>query len=1310
MAAVAIEFTEEQLNYYRICYVVADIITEGLRSIFKQEWDNRYKATFGEWKDEPKNGMDFKNMESPGNQRRNAKLLATMINGDTAEWDCTMLFYAILYSDCIGHGLNLLIKSNVDNIRKFRNEEFAHMPNGSISDSDFQNAIGKVHAAFQGLGLSISKIQDIRNQTFFPTEERKRLLKIVDDLRQELQEKEEQRQALEDQLHRDTSSFCILPPKPSHDVASRDSEVAKIMQQLKQLKSINENKLSSLYISGNPGCGKSQLAGLVAELFFDEVKEIPCSTLFVMTLNAESYDTLLESYTSFARRLKCPEYAVTNTLNSKDLTTEKKITNLKSLISTKIELYNSWLLVVDNVTSISLVHSHLPESGNKQWAKGQLLITTQDTASIPLTNSFIKHISVSKGMKPRDASRFLAKLSGIDDSEKGKEVAQVLDFQPLALASAAIYVRQVRQNSTTSYFGWNDYLEKLNKGQRGSTETILAETNLSYPNSMSKATRLAVEKAMTSDKVIHHTFSLLSMCATTPLSLDIVIRYILNVDDKIQDKEIIAMKIQRCSLLLFEVKEEGGAYIRVHQIVSDVIDSLIRGFPTTQQLQTVNVAIMSFIQFVEDDLSIGWLDKDSLKYSKDLVPHLRTLISKNEHLFREGDTFQNPQSSVRNAQNYFVSFTKLGKMCLTHNAFDSAMKYFGLTLQFAQRIEEYNHDEYVAECYSNLAAVHKRLGDLQQAKEYYERALAIHLEKLGPDNLDVGTCYNNLGSVHDALGDLEKAKEYHERALAIRLEKLGPDNLDVGTSYNNLGVVHHNLGDLEKAKEYHERVLAIRLEKLGPDNLDVGTCYNNLGSVHDALGDLEKAKEYHERALAIRLEKLGPDNLDVGTSYNNLGVVHHNLGDLEKAKEYHERVLAIRLEKLGPDNLDVGMCYNNLGTVHRALGDLEKAKADHERALAIRLEKLGPDNLDVGTCYNNLGTVHYALGDLEKAKEYHERVLAIRLEKLGPDNLDVGMCYNNLGTVHRALGDLEKAKADHERALAIRLEKLGPDNLDVGTCYNNLGSVHRALGDLEKAKEYHERALAIRLEKLGPDNLDVGTCYNNLGSVHRALGDLEKAKEYHERALAIRLEKLGPDNLDVGTCYNNLGTVHYALGDLEKAKEYHERALAIRLEKLGPDNLDVGPYYNNLGSVHRALGDLEKAKEYHERALAIRLEKLGPDNLDVGTSYNNLGVVHHNLGDLEKAKEYHERALAILLEKLGPDHLDVAKYYNNLGVVHHDLGDLEKAIEFHGRAVAIRVEKLGAEHRDVSAGQRELTKLQQMTKGMSQKKACSSYS
>jgi len=71
--------------------------------------------------------------------------------------------------------------------------------------------------------------------------------------------------------------------------------------------------------------------------------------------------------------------------------------------------------------------------------------------------------------------------------------------------------------------------------------------------------------------------------------------------------------------------------------------------------------------------------------------------------------------------------------------------------------------------------VHRDLGDLEQAKEYFERALTNHLKKLGPDHLNVVTCHNNLGLVHRDLGDLEQAKEGHKRALTMHLcEKTRP--------------------------------------------------------------------------------------------------------------------------------------------------------------------------------------------------------------------------------------------------------------------------------------------------------------------------------------------------------------------------------------------------------------------------------------------------------------------------------------------------------------------------------------------------------
>ena len=606
------EYTNEELNYYRICYLTTDIITEGLRTIFKQEWNSRHKATLGEWKDKPKNGQDFKNSESLRKQREKAHLLDTMVNGNSAEWDCTMLFYAILFSNCIGNGLNPTIKSKVDDLRKFRNEDFAHMPHGHLTDAEFQNAINKVEVAFQALGLSTHQIQVVYHQTSFPTEELSNVLKKVE--------------ILEAQLNKEISSFCVLPPKPSHEVANREFEVAGISKQLEELKEANENRLSYLYISGNPGSGKSQLAGLVGKRYFDVVNSIPNSTVFVMTANAESPSTLLESYISLARKLKCPEYATTNTLNSPDLNSDEKIAHMKSLIGTKIQLYSSWLLVVDNVKSISKIHAYLPESGDEQWARGQLLITTQDTMSVPPTNSFTSHLSFSKGMEPHDAMTLLEKLSGISDYDT-KKLAQVLDYQPLALAIAATYVREAQENRAN--FGWSDYLKRLEEGRRGVTANIFIETNQTYPKSMTEVLEIAVQEAMESTNVVlKHTVTLLSLCAAQPLNLEIAVNYICKVEIDLQDEENIRMKIRRCPLLLLD-EEESGVYIRVHQVTHDAICRLIKAKSEEGELLALNATFEAMSQFLKDKNKLIGREKFySCEKGRQIVLHVRTLMRK----------------------------------------------------------------------------------------------------------------------------------------------------------------------------------------------------------------------------------------------------------------------------------------------------------------------------------------------------------------------------------------------------------------------------------------------------------------------------------------------------------------------------------------------------------------------------------------------------------------------------------------------------------------------------------------------------------
>ena len=180
------EYSLEQLNYFRICYVGFNLVPIGLRQIFRNEWDFLYKTTpLGEWKDTPTNGSDFYNNESRSSHRKNARYLATIQKGNTTEWDCTSLFFAILYSDTIGTTLSAAVNKDVDDLRQVRND-IAHISEAKLTDADFQNHIGRVKTAFISLGLPINDIDDVKHQTGFPTKELKKVTQEVRDLKSEL--------------------------------------------------------------------------------------------------------------------------------------------------------------------------------------------------------------------------------------------------------------------------------------------------------------------------------------------------------------------------------------------------------------------------------------------------------------------------------------------------------------------------------------------------------------------------------------------------------------------------------------------------------------------------------------------------------------------------------------------------------------------------------------------------------------------------------------------------------------------------------------------------------------------------------------------------------------------------------------------------------------------------------------------------------------------------------------------------------------------------------------------------------------------
>lgn len=1047
----------EKRNQSWMDTLVTDIVKNGLRLIFKQEWDSRYHSTLGLWDDTTKSGTQLLNKERKIPNDYKSKLAT----GNTSCWDCSAFFYAILKSNSIGNAhLNSTVRSEVNNLRLIRNQ-VKHASEGNLSETDFQALVAKVENSFKLLGISSAEITQLKAEKSLYT------------------------------------SFQIFPAKPTHDTVSRTDLISKISKDLQELYTSNNQQLTYLYISGNPGSGKSELARQVSEYFYSNEITNGTEMSFVMTINASDLGSLMNSYVAWCRRLNCDEKKLKN-ITSTSKTKEDKISELKNLAASSVRYWKRWLLIVDNVEDLAKVSQLLPKLGESDWENGQIIVTTQDSSCIPLDGQFTKHVSISAGMNKQECRKLLNSLSQSNfDDEQLDDVAKRLDRQPLAMAAAAVYLILVIQ--TSPQFSWHDYLKKLEDGKRHITERELGKKNHAYSNTMSAAVFLAVKKSA-DNTILYHAFHFLALLSFDPLPIEIIFSFIEDMDPTV-DREEIGLNISHCSLFL--PVEDKSYSIRVHRVVHEALKKFCDSNENEEDIPVAPVAEKKrkenvFEKWYRVTRSLSRFEDRDDKIK--LIPHLNAFHLELRRLCPKTATLLPVKANTKDEiSNSFLFF---GKALRDFCEYELALEFLQAIFQIWKDSEQ---QSFVAVTYNEQGKLHRVLGELQEAKENFEQALKILLVTAGPDDASVAESYNKIGSVYRCLGELQQSKDYYERAHKILDNQFGPNTIQVATSYNSIGVLMHDLGELEEAKDYLMKALTIRVKELGNNHVDVASSYHNLGALHHELGDLVKAKDYYQLALNIRMELLGPNHANIATSYDRFGALHHDLGEFDLAIQYHERALDIRTKLFGEIHVNVASSCDSLGNLHYNMGKLQLAKNYLERSLNIRVKKLGEDHVHVASTRNNLGLVHHDLHDEDKAKQCIETALRIREKQLGPNHFALASSYYNLGKLHNDSGDLHQAEKYHQDALRIRFKRLGADHFLTANSYEALAYIYEVNGDLKKAIEHHEHALNIRTKRFQPNHFAIIRSYKRLGLVYKKMGNHKKAEECHQRFAAVEM-------------------------------------------------------------------------------------------------------------------------------------------------------------------------------------------------------------
>ncbi|MEW5722345.1 MAG: tetratricopeptide repeat protein [Thermodesulfobacteriota bacterium] len=162
---------------------------------------------------------------------------------------------------------------------------------------------------------------------------------------------------------------------------------------------------------------------------------------------------------------------------------------------------------------------------------------------------------------------------------------------------------------------------------------------------------------------------------------------------------------------------------------------------------------------------------------------------------RDDDAEANYHHAVERSHRYVAALDALGALHLKRNSHQEAAKY----LRRGVAISPLNAERQLA-----LGEVLFETGDFDGAEKAYKTSLEL-------DPLKKTHVYNRLGITMRRLGDLEQARDYFQKALETAADE---ENL-----HFNLGQVYLDLGEKDKARRHLERALELNPGHLQAKNL-----------------------------------------------------------------------------------------------------------------------------------------------------------------------------------------------------------------------------------------------------------------------------------------------------------------------------------------------------------------------------------------------------------------------------------------------------------------------------------------------------------
>ena len=739
---------------------------------------------------------------------------------------------------------------------------------------------------------------------------------------------------------------------------------------------LRRNKAEALMqaqaITGLGGIGKTQIAVEYAYRYGQDYQAL-------LWVNASSRDALSSDFVTLAALLNLPEQH------------EQDQDIVVRAVTRWLASHKGWLLVLDNVDSLSIVADFLPAGG-----AGDILITTRSQALGTIAQSIeVEKMDQEEGVKLL-LRRTKVLVPGIsldqvsqESRTQANEIVAALDGLPLALDQAGAYIEET-QCGLSRYLDLYQTRRKELLMRRGSFPA-------DHPESLAATWSLSLQEVEEENPAAVDLLRLLAFLSPIAIPEEIITQGAIELgpllapvaNDPLKLNDVIALLL-RYSLIRRNVKTKS---LSIHRLVQDVLkDDMQREMQRLWAERTIRAVHLAF-----PDVEI-----ETWERCQRLLPHVYLCAA-------YVDTYDLAFPEAAHLFNEAAAYV------MVHAQYQQVESLLQTALTVCQKSSEVSHFD-IARTKNDLGVLYIKQGNYERAEPLLQEALRKREQIHEPILTDVAESLSNLGELYRSLVVYEKAELFYSRALDIRKEIFGIEHPRTAQSYHDLAKLYYSQRKYQEAEELCKRALQIQEQQLGEKHPTTVSTLSLLARIFQGQTAFLKAEELHVRVLAIREATSGENHPHVALALSNLAEAYQAQGKFQKALSLNRRSLTIREQLLGPDHPHVAYSLHNLAENYVAQKEFDQAEQLYLKSLKIREKTLPPTHPQTFSTKKKLAELYVHLKKYQEAEKLYKELLA-------QGHPDIVTILNDLASVLHSQGKKEEAEHVEKKARSIGLLK-----------------------------------------------------------------------------------------------------------------------------------------------------------------------------------------------------------------------------------------------------------------------------------------------